>query len=130
MIPKKANKLYSVVAEDLNVSQTLVEDVVEFYYKEVRKNLSELSEPRINIDGLGHFVAKHGTIIKTIERFQKSLVDHDVSTFKAYHSKKGMEVKLEKLIELEKKLSQQADRKKEFFKTKKDESSSKDNLGE
>lgn len=130
MIPKKVNKLYSVVAEDLNVSQTLVEDVVEFYYKEVRKNLSELSEPRINIDGLGHFVAKHGTIIKTIERFQKSLINHDVSTFKAYHSKKGMEVKLEKLIELEKKLSQQVDRKKEFFKTKKDESSSKDNLGE
>jgi nucleoid DNA-binding protein len=130
MIPKKANKLYSTVAEDLNVSETLVEDVVEFYYKEVRKNLSELSEPRINIEGLGHFVAKHGTIIKTIERFQKSLVNHDVSTFKAYHNKKGMEVKLGKLIELEKKLSQQADRKKEFFKTKKNESSSKDNLGE
>lgn len=130
MIPKKANKLYSTVAEDLNVSETLVEDIVEFYYKEVRKNLSELSEPRINIDGLGHFVAKHGTIIKTIERFQKSLLNHDVSTFKAYHNKKGMEVKLEKLIELEKKLSHQADRKKEFFKTKKNESSSKNNLGE
>ena len=42
MIPKKSNELYKEVAEDLEVSADLVEDLVQLYYKEIRKNLEIL----------------------------------------------------------------------------------------
>ena len=43
MIPKKPNTLYKQVAEDLNISETLVDNFMTFYYKEIRKNLTELN---------------------------------------------------------------------------------------
>ena len=58
MIPKKANSLYKEITKEFDVSEDLVENLVELYYKTLRKNLSDLSELRINADGLGHFVIK------------------------------------------------------------------------
>ena len=118
MIPKKSNILYKPVAEELNISETLVEDLISFYYKEVRFHLSNLSHPRINVDGLGHFVAKSFFIEKTIPRLTNKLMIHDTSTFNAYFSKKQSELKLESLIALKLKIDEEADRKTKFKKIK------------
>jgi nucleoid DNA-binding protein len=121
MNPKKVKKIYEAVAEDLNLNKDLVEDLVEFYYKDVRKLLTNLEYPRINVDGLGQFVAKPKAVSGSIEKITKSLDDHDTSTFKAYHNKKAMEVKLDLLIKLHSKILDQENKKQEFLKTKKDE---------
>jgi len=42
MIPKKSNKLYKDISEELDISNILVEELVEFYYNEVRQLLSNL----------------------------------------------------------------------------------------
>lgn len=129
MNPKKASKLYRQVAEDTNVEENLVEHLVEFYYKEIRQQLSGLTHPYIRVNGLGHFYAKKIIIRKAIPRFQKILETHDTSTFGAYFNKKSMESKLEKLINIEGLICQEELRKK-TFKEKKNESSAKSNLGE
>jgi hypothetical protein len=129
MKPKKSSELYKQVSEDLNIDQDLVESLIEFYYKDVRKLLTNLSYPRINIDGLGHFVARHGIINKAIDRISKGLENHDTSTFKAYHNKKAMEIKLNLLESLKKKIDVEFTRKIEFLKTKNNESSTQSNLG-
>jgi len=121
MNPKKVKKIYEAVAEDLNLNKDLVEDLVEFYYKDVRKLLTNLEYPRINVDGLGQFVSKPKAVSGSIEKITKSLDDHDTSTFKAYHNKKAMEVKLDLLIKLHSKILDQESKKQEFLKTKKDE---------
>ena len=54
-------------------------------------------------------------------KLHKVLDEHDTSTFKAYHNKKAMENKLELLKNLSLKLSEQATKKSEFFKNKKNE---------
>ena len=118
MIPKKSSILYKPVAEELNISETLVEDLISFYYKEVRFHLSSLSHPRINVDGLGQFVAKSFFIEKTIPRLTNKLMIHDTSTFSAYFSKKQSELKLESLIALKLKIDEEADRKTKFKKIK------------
>jgi hypothetical protein len=118
MIPKKSSILYKPVAEELNISETLVEDLISFYYKEVRFHLSSLSHPRINVDGLGQFVAKSFFIEKTIPRLTNKLMMHDTSTFNAYFSKKQSELKLESLIALKLKIDEEADRKTKFKKIK------------
>ena len=118
MIPKKSSILYKPVAEELNISETLVEDLISFYYKEVRFHLSSVSHPRINVDGLGQFVAKSFFIEKTIPRLTNKLMIHDTSTFNAYFSKKQSELKLESLIALKLKIDEEADRKTKFKKIK------------
>jgi hypothetical protein len=121
MNPKKVKKIYEAVAEDLNLNKDLIEDLVEFYYKDVRKLLTNLEHPRINVDGLGQFVSKPKVVSGSIEKITKSLDDHDTSTFKAYHNKKAMEVKLDLLTKLHSKILDQESKKQEFLKTKKDE---------
>jgi nucleoid DNA-binding protein len=118
MNPKKISKLYTVVSEDLNLKADLVEDLIEYYYKDIRKMLTNLEYPRINIDGLGQFVVKPKTVSNTIERISKSLNNHDVSTFKAYHHKKAMENKLELLLKLCSKLELVNNKKEDFLKNK------------
>lgn len=128
MIPKKANKLYTTVSEDLNLSEILVENFLEFYYKEIRTLMSNLEYPRINVDGLGHFVVKPYSVNRAIIRYSKSLENHDTSTFGAYYNKKMMETKLDLLLKIEKKILQEELRKQTFKKTK-HENSIKNNLG-
>jgi hypothetical protein len=114
MIPKKVNRLYKQAAEDLNVDEALIEDLSEFFYKELKDCLSNLRYPRVNADGLGHFVVKRQSVRKAIPRYTKLLETHDTSTFGAYHHKKQIEVKLEMLIDLEKTITEQEQLKEEF----------------
>jgi hypothetical protein len=129
MIPKKATKLYSQVSEDLDLDENLVETFLEFYYKEIRTLMSNLEYPRLNIDGLGHFVVKSYSVNRAIARYSRSLENHDTSTFGAYYNKKMMETRLDLLMKVEKKILEEEQRKLTFKKIKY-ESSSKDNLAE
>jgi 4-alpha-glucanotransferase len=129
MIPKKSSALYKELAEDINVPIELVEDLIQTYYKTLRTELTNLSQPRINVDGLGQFVARQALIKKSIDRYKKVLHSHDTSTFKAYYNKKMLEEKVEKLEALEIKIKAQNQKKQEFI-NKKNESSTKSNLGE
>ena len=118
MNPKKSNKLYKEVSEELDLTEDLIQDFIEFYYKEIRRNLTDLLHPRINVDGLGQFVAKSFFIEKTIPRLTNKLMIHNTSTFNAYFSKKQSELKLESLIALKLKIDEEADRKTKFKKIK------------
>jgi 4-alpha-glucanotransferase len=118
MNPKKSNKLYPEVSEELNLPSELVEDLIQFYYKEVRSNLTGLTHPRINIDGLGQFVAKPGLVRKSIPRYKKILESHDTSTFSAYYNKKMLEEKVECLEKLDQMINLEEKRKEETQKLK------------
>ena len=124
MIPKKASSLYKEITKEFEVSEDLVETLVENYYKTLRKKLSSLSNLRINVDGLGHFVIKIQKVKKAIPHYEKVLKNHDTSTFGAYHNKKNVEDKLELLKEIHKKIENELLKRKTF----KDEKYSKINL--
>lgn len=100
MNPKKTHSLYKTLSEELSISEHLIEDLVEFMYKDLRKKLSNLVHPRISVDGLGQFVCKPYTVRKGISDAEKKLQGHDTSTFNAYFNKKRLENKLVLLKEL------------------------------
>lgn len=118
MIPKKSNELYKEVAEDLEISADLVEDLVQLYYKEIRKNLTGLKYPRINVDGLGQFVAKTAKIRKAIPEIKTRLESHDTSTFNAYFHKKMLEEKIECLENLNELIKEEEQKKLKIEKLK------------
>jgi nucleoid DNA-binding protein len=118
MIPKKASKLYKEVSEDLNIEESLVENLIEFYYREVRNAMTELKHPKLVIEGLGNFVIKPYAVRKAIPRYIKTLDDHDTSTFNAYYNKKSVESKLDALIKIEEKIVEEENSKETFLKRK------------
>ncbi len=126
MIPKKVNSLYKELTKEFDVTESFVEILVQNYYKELRKKLSGLTDLRINVDGLGHFVIKIHKVKKSIPHYEKVLKNHDVSTFGAYHSKKNAQDKLDLLILINEKAEEELTKRKNF----KDEKYIKSNLGE
>jgi hypothetical protein len=117
------------VAEDLDIEQTLVENFIDFYYKKIRDCMSNLTHPRINIDGLGQFITRTSAVKKSISRIKKSLENHDTSTFGAYFNKKRIELKLDLLVVLEQKILLEEKRRETFIKEK-NEKYTKTNLGQ
>lgn len=128
MNPKKSTKLYKSFSEETGTEENLVESLLEYYYKEIRFCLTNLVHPRINVEGLGHITAKTTVVSKSIDKIKKVLNNHDTSTFNAYHNKKSMEVKLDKLISLQEIIESEKNRK-QIFKNKRNESSTQSNLG-
>ena len=118
MKPKKARLLYEEISGRSNQPKQLVEDLIDFYYKNVRTLLTELYHPRINVTGLGVFVAREYAINKAIPRFEKYLVNHDTSTYSAYYNKKMLEEKIEFLYSIKEQIESEKLRKQEFLKEK------------
>jgi len=114
MIPKKASSLYKEITEQFDVSEDLVESLIEDYYKTLRKKMSSLGDLRINVDGLGHFVLKIQKVKKAIPHYEKVLDNHDTSTFGAYHNKKSVEEKLELLNKIHVKAEEELLKRKTF----------------
>ena len=126
MKPKKARLLYQEVCETHDVSKALVENLLDFYYKNVRALLSELYHPRINVTGLGLFVARENSIKKAIPRFEKYLENHDTSTYSAYYNKKMLEEKIEFLNSIKDQMNIEKERKENFLKNKENVEPKKD----
>ena len=126
MIPKKPIILYKQVAEDLNQPESLVDTFMTFYYKEVRKLLSDLSYTKINIDGLGQLVVKERTIDGLINKYDARVNKTTTNTFSNYFDKKNLEVKLEKMNRIKVVLQQEKQLKEKFLKDKADGKAGKD----
>ena len=118
MRPKKSRVLYKELAEQKNLSSNLIESLVDFYYKNVITLLSELYHPKINITGLGLFIAREQSIKKAIPKFEKYLHNHDTSTYSAYYNKKMLEEKVEFLYSIKDQIEIEKKRKEEFLKLK------------
>jgi hypothetical protein len=69
--PKKAKEFIPYVADSLQLSEDVVKDVVDYYWREVRKNLSTLSHNRVHLTNLGDFTIKHWKIDDKIDMLEK-----------------------------------------------------------
>lgn len=97
MIPKKPSEIIKTTAEEMNISETKVDDIINFFYKELRRNLSDLTDLKIENPGLGYFIIRKQKVDNSIEDINRQLNNIDTKSFKGYHSKKTLEDKLKKL---------------------------------
>jgi len=118
MIPYKYNKLYTLISEELNVKEDLVDDFINFYYKEVRSTLSNLNHTKVNIDGLGVFSIKPRSVDKLINRYQKTIDNSNNYSFKSYFNKKQLESKLDDLYNIQEKIRKEKEDRKKFLSEK------------
>lgn len=106
MIPKKPKILYKELSEQLDLPESMIDNIVSFYYKEVRKTLSSLDQLKVNLPGLGNFLLRT-TLVKTrIKKYRTYEKIFNNETFVNYHNKKVAEHKLNKLLEAQKKIDE------------------------
>jgi nucleoid DNA-binding protein len=68
--PKKSNFLIKELAEELNLPESEISDVVSYYWSAVRKLMESGEEPKIDVESLGVFYVKVRTLDKEIQKHE------------------------------------------------------------
>lgn len=122
MIPKKAKEFKKPVAEDLNLSEELVNDVINFYWEKVRKLITTVDENSVEILNLGTFKLKTWKIDETTSTY-KNIIERLEGKFGKYAIKREYEYRLE-ILEKAKEFA--AEEKERLTKIKQERYASKD----
>ena len=133
MNPKKAKDLIKPTAQIEGVSEALVKDLTTFFWKDVRKELSEVKTPNLIVQGLGTFRARPWTLPNSILKYQriinkyKSVIDQGGRiTMQKFAIMKESENNLEKLLKLQELVKEEQEKKKTVKKNRNDKQSSTD----
>lgn len=114
MIPKKSSEIVKLTADKLELSETKVENIVNFFYKELRKTLSSLSDLKIDNPGIGHFLIREKKVDKKIAEVTSKLETITEKTFRSHYQTKHLEEKLEQLNSIKKKIVIFLEKRKQF----------------
>lgn len=114
MIPKKPKEVIKHIAEEFDLPQSTVDDIVSFYYKELRKTLSSLEHLKVNVKGLGDFIVLQKSVNRLSNKYNTLSTQYNTDTFKNYHNLKLVESKLERLNCISKKITTYLETKKQF----------------
>ena len=115
MSPKKPKDFIKPTAESLEEPVALVDDVVSFYWSNVRKALSDIEGPSITVLNLGTFKARYNRIHKIEEKYNNYLKDLKLSnmTFNKHTIQDISKRKLENLDKIRKQMEEEYQRKHE-----------------
>ena len=118
MNPKHHKEFRKGIAQKVNVHQDVVDDFIDFYYAKLRRGLSELSYPFINVFGLGTFSIRKKKLREAIKKNKSFLNNLEKTTYNGYEKHITVQEKLDHMesamVEIEK-----LEEEKKAFKTKK-----------
>jgi|688.fasta_scaffold209833_4 hypothetical protein len=128
MIPKKAKSLIPEVSKDLELDEELVKDVIDFYWDDVYDALRSIEHTRLYIQNLGDFNIKHWLLTKKILDYSEKLDRNPGQTFMQRLKKEEATESLDKMIKLQKDLSEEYSKKQTKKQLRNEFSRSKENL--
>lgn len=114
MNPKKPKTLLGNLHLELDVDKNLVSDIVDFYWLNVRKSITQISYPRIGIENLGSFELKIKSLQNTIDKYQNALNKTDTSNFRKYSKYMAIKNRLELLENSKTSILEEKERKKQI----------------
>ena len=114
MNPKNYKNFYDDIAKESEVHKDLVSDFVFFFYDRVRKNLSNLTSPKILLPNLGTFSIRTTKLKKSIQRQQDILGNLDKRKFEGYDKSIPVKAKLETMKNALKMIEENIQNKKKF----------------
>jgi nucleoid DNA-binding protein len=126
--PLKRKEISKITAEKLGKEFADVDEIVSFFYDQVQKTLSSISNIAVNVPNLGTFVLKKKRVLSKLEKYQQFLKiieqDESLSAFeKRMISKQNIES-----YEAVLKIMQQEELRKEHVHTLKEKRNADKNL--
>ena len=94
MNPKPAKDFYKITADQLGISEELVRDAVDMYWKEIRQSMTELKHFSIYAKGIGTFNIRFKKLAELQEKVERKLSYNDGSSFRKMVIKTELENKL------------------------------------
>jgi len=91
LVPKKHKEVLRKTVEKNGFDVGFADDAVSFFWSEIRKNLSDLSDISIVIKRLGTFNIKKWKVDQFITDYSKHLENIDAMTFKEAGYRRAME---------------------------------------
>jgi nucleoid DNA-binding protein len=140
--PKKPKDLYAPVANEFNVTEKFVAELIECYWKDVKQAMLKGLSSNIILEGFGTFKAKPWKLPETIAKYErihnkyKTLTDDpETASFHKFTILKETENRLNILNELQVKINQESEKQKQIKhkryvgKTQKDMEEQSPNMG-
>ncbi len=118
MNPKSHKDFKKGIAKEIGIHENVVDDFIAFYYSKLRKNLSELTHPKIFVDGLGTFSIRKNRLKKQIKRKKSYLGNVVNNTYSGYEKKLTTQDRIEEMESVLKMLEEQEVEKKDFKNTR------------
>ena len=101
--PKSYKEFKKNIADEVGVHQSVVDDFIAFYYGKVRKSLSSLVFPRINVEGLGTFYLRKGKLDNAIKKNKSILGNLTKRTYVGFAKSEDIQTNI---IQMEKAMLQ------------------------
>lgn len=114
MNPKNHRDFKKGIADEVGVHPSVVDDFVSFYYAKVRKKLSTLAYPRINIEGLGTFYLRKNKLDKAILKNKSLLGNIAKRTYNGFAKSEDIQNNIVQMESAMLQLEQDIIRKKKF----------------
>jgi nucleoid DNA-binding protein len=113
----KSNKIFKEdIAEEVGVNQSVVDDLISFYFSKVRQSLSEIQDTRIYVESLGTFSIRKARLEKAITKNKSYLGNLEKHTYNGYEKTLQTKKKIKKFEGILEKIEESIERKKEFKK--------------
>lgn len=118
MNPKNHKEFKKGIAEKVGVHPDVVDDIIAFYYGKLRKTLSNLEFPLVDVAGLGVFQIRKTKLNRAIKKNKDILGNLQKRTFDGFEKHIAVKDKLKKFEDMMVILNQM-EKEKEEFKAKK-----------
>jgi hypothetical protein len=99
--PKKPSYFLKLTAEQHGVSEELVKDIIDMYWEDVRKSLSELKHHSVYVVGLGTFKIKYWKLDEKKVEYCRMLASNNGNSFKKMVMQAELEDRIEKFMVLQ-----------------------------
>ncbi len=111
MNPKKSKELIPKVAERLNLPAKVIEDITNFYYREVWTSLTNGESIKVHLTNLGDFNIKHWLLDKEINKLKGYIDSTKFKSKQRYAAGLKLQDKIDILNNLKDKLEEENQRK-------------------
>jgi hypothetical protein len=105
--PKSYKTFFEDVANECEVHPDLVDELVRFFYNEIRKNMENLEFTRVRIPNLGIFITRKGRLDRAIKRHKDMLGNLEKRTFKGYNEHLPIKEKLQLMEHAAKRINEE-----------------------
>lgn len=128
MLPKKSRLFIKPTADQLGLDSKFVDDVTDFYWKEIRKATSNLVAPVINIANFGSFRIKESKLEEQKRKYKYYLDTNDPSnmTFNKHKVRADVEQRVDQIDNMIRMVNEDLEKKKEV-RQKRNERKNKNN---